>query len=109
MKRDWLNRAVPRTTRQELEESLDLTVAYVREETLGPLRGALRWLGVGLVASCAIVIGSVFVVLGILRLVQDLMSSLGSAWSAVPYVFAAASALGWTILVLSRIDKDRLS
>ncbi len=104
-----MNGAVRRSPRQEFEDTLDLTVAYVREETLGPLRGAFRWLGVGLVASCAIVIGTIFVVLGILRLAQDLMSPLGTAWSAVPYVLAAATALGWTVLVLSRIDKDRLS
>ena len=50
-------------SRHDLEETIDLTVAYIREETVGPLRGALRWLGVGLVASVAVVIGTVMTVL----------------------------------------------
>lgn len=96
-------------SRRELDATLDLTVAYIREETLGPLRGAGRWLGIGLVAACSVVLGSVLAVLGVLRLVQDLTSSLGRPWSVVPYLVAAATALCWTVVVLSRIDKDRLS
>lgn len=96
-------------SRRDLADTLDLTVAYVREETVGPLRGALRWLGVGLAASVVVVIGTVMTVLGVLRLTQDLLSELGPAWSAVPYLVASAASIAWTVLVLSRIDRDRLS
>lgn len=96
-------------SRRDLEDTLDLAVGYVREETLGPLRGAVRWLGVGFVAAFAIVVGTVMSVLGVLRLVQDLVSDLGPAWSVAPYLVAAAASLGWTVLVLSRVDRDRLS
>lgn len=96
-------------SRRDLEETIDLTVAYIREETVGPLRGAFRWLGVGLVASVAVVIGTVMTVLGVLRLSQDLLSEMGAAWSVVPYVVSSAASVAWTAMVLSRIDRDRLS
>lgn len=96
-------------SRRDLEDTIDLTVAYIREETVGPLRGAFRWLGVGLLASVAVVIGTVMTVLGMLRLSQDLLSDLGPAWSAVPYLVAGVASVAWTAMVLSRIDRDRLS
>lgn len=99
---------MPIPSRDDLGETIDLTVAYIREETLGPLRGAARWLGVGLVAATSIVIGSVMLVLGVLRLAQDLVSDLAPGWSVVPYAVAVAASLAWTLLVLSRIDRDRL-
>lgn len=96
-------------SRRDLEETVDLTVAYIREETVGPLRGALRWLGVGLVASVVVVIGTVMSVLGVLRLSQDLLSEMGPAWSVAPYFVAVVASVAWTAVVLSRIDRDRLS
>lgn len=96
-------------SRRDLAETVDLTVAYIREETVGPLRGAFRWLGVGLMASVAVVIGTVMTVLGVLRLLQDLLSGMGTAWSVVPYLAAVVASIAWTAVVLSRIDRDRLS
>jgi len=104
-----LNVGVPIPSRLDLEETLDLTAAYIREETVGPLRGAFRWLGVGLLASFAVIVGTVMMVLGLLRLSQDLLSERGSAWSVVPYAVACVASVAWTALVLSRIDRDRLS
>lgn len=96
-------------SRRDLGDALDLTVAYVREETVGPLRGAFRWLGVGLAASVAVVVGTVLIVLGLLRLSQHLVSGMGRAWSVAPYFIASAASVAWTVVVLSRIDRDRLS
>lgn len=104
-----MNVGVVMPSRRDLEETIDLTVAYIREETLGPLRGAFRWLGVGLVASVAVVLGTVMTVLGVLRLSQDLLSEMGPAWTVVPYLVAVVASIAWTALVLSRIDRDRLS
>lgn len=104
-----MNGGVVMPSRRDLEETVDLTVAYIREETMGPLRGAFRWLGVGLMASVAVVIGTVLTVLGVLRLLQDLLSEMGTAWSVVPYFVAVVSSIAWTAVVLSRIDRDRLS
>jgi len=107
--RRWLNRGMFSNSRHVVDETVDLTLAYIREETIGPLRGAGRWLGVGLVASVAIVIGTVLSVLGVLRLTQDLLAPLGSSWSSVPYFVAGIFSIVWTMVVLSRIDRDRLN
>ncbi len=80
--------------KQGIGEMFDLVKTYARQETLEPLRGAGRWLGLGLAGSLLLVIGSLELILALLR---SLQTETGSAFTGnlswLPYVitFVAAS------------------
>lgn len=87
-------------------ETYELVRDYAKQETVGPLRGAGRWLAVGLAASFFVAVGIVISLLGVLRLSQDLI--LHTWWpghadtlSFVPYLVTlfvgiVVSAVTWS-------------
>lgn len=83
--------------------------AYALQETVGPLRGAARWLAYGTAASLSLGLGILLLALGVLRLSQDLGgSALDGAWSFVHYLVAGA-VLGVAVGVsLSRVSRNSL-
>jgi hypothetical protein len=93
-----------------LGEVIDLVRNYALQETLGPLKGAGRWLAMGAAGAACMGLGASIVVLGILRLVQFewVRSSTGLlSWIAYIIAFLVAVLLLW--LALSRINKDSLN
>ncbi len=87
---------------------------YAKQETVGPLRGAWRWLGFGLVAAFFMGLGIVILLLGVLRLTQDLV--LQTWWpeyadglSFVPYVVTVMVGVVTSLVVLSRITVFELN
>jgi hypothetical protein len=91
------------------EDVLDLVVAYAKQETIEPLRGALRWILWGLASMAFICTGLVFIVLGVVRASQDVLGeSFQQSWSFVSY-FAGVLACGIVVaFALSSIKKDSL-
>lgn len=88
---------------------VDLVVAYARQETIGPLRGAGRWIAAGVASMSLLSVGLVLVALGILRAVQDLAgSSLDGSWSFVPYLIAAMCAGVIVVIATLQIKRPRL-
>lgn len=89
-----------------LADAVDLVREYVRQETLGPLRGAGRWIGFGVLGSLLIGTGTVFVVLGALRLLQaEFAEVFAGRWmSLVPYAVALACSLIVAVLALLRVN-----
>lgn len=84
-------------------------VDYAKQETLGPLRGAGRWLAFGTVGAALIGLGSALFMLGLLRLLQTewTRSATGSlSWLSYLIVVVIGS-LG-VALAVSRIRKSRL-
>lgn len=79
--------------RPGLGEMFDLVKAYARQETLDPLKGAGRWLGLGLAGSLLVVIGSVELILALLRALQ---SETGSTFTGnlswLPYLITLGAA-----------------
>ncbi len=65
-----------------------LVVAYVKQETLGPIRGLGRYVTFGLAGSVVLATGLVLLFLGGLRLLQD---ETGTAFTGnlswLPYLF----------------------
>ena len=90
-------------------ETIDLVVRYVKQETIAPLRGARRWLAFGLLAAHAIVLASLFFLLGILRLLQSSALPFAGGWSWVPYLLTALTAVLMILWSLSRINRNHLS
>ena len=69
---------------------VQLVKDYARQETLGPLKGAGRWIALGLVGALLIGTATGFLVLGTLRLVQtEWPGTFQGRWAQLaPYAFA---------------------
>ena len=90
-------------------EIVDMVVAYARQETIEPLRGAGRWILWGVVSMTLVSVGMVLVALGLLRLVQDLSSDVfDGAWSFVPYVVGTVFAMVVVGIALFQVRRPRL-
>lgn len=84
--------------------------AYAVQETVGPARGAARWLAFGTLAALFLGTGVVFLGVAVLRLSQDLGGdTLDGAWSFVHYLVSAL-VLGTAVTVaLSRTSRKTLA
>lgn len=87
---------------------VDLVKDYAKQETLGPLKGAGRWLALGSAGATFIGLGLVVVLLGILRLLQTELHAFDGGFSWVPYVIVLALCLGMTWVALTRVKKATL-
>lgn len=82
---------------------------YARQETLGPLQGAGRWIAFGAAGSVLMAFGLSFLVLAVLRMFQyefDTFDTRGL--SVLPYIFALVVCLIAAALALWRISKTTL-
>ena len=95
--------------RQGVAEVVDLVKAYVRQELLGPLQGAGRWVSMGLAGSVALVAGVFLLLLSLLRALQ---TETGAAFdgnrSWIPYLIAVAALLAVITLLLRQVGKRGL-
>jgi hypothetical protein len=70
-----------------------LVIAYVKQETIEPIRGLGRFLGFGLAGSALVGTGLVILFLGVLRLLQDETGdTFRGHLSFVPYVVTLVAA-----------------
>lgn len=97
-----------RRERAGVGDVIDVVKEYARQETLGPLAGAGRWLALGSVGALLLGLGSVLTLLGTLRLLQTETSVFDGAWSWVPYVIVLVVAAALTVITLSRVKKATL-
>jgi hypothetical protein len=94
----------------QIGEVIDLVKDYARQETLGPLRGALRWLAAGAAGAVLLGFGSILIVLGVLRMIQnEFAPTFSGRWmSLLPYVIAFGISLVVIAFAASRIAKTSL-
>jgi hypothetical protein len=99
-----------RASSVNINEVVDLVKDYARQETLGPLRGAGRWIAFGVAGSLLIGTGVLFLVLGLLRLVQnEFGDSFDGRWTGLlPYLFALIASVAVIGITVSRISKSSL-
>lgn len=90
---------------------VDAVKAYAKQETLDPLRGALRWLGFGVAAAISLGTGAALLVLALLRLLQEEMApTFDGRWmTLVPYAAALVASLIVIGLAVARIAKKTLN
>ena len=86
---------------------VEMVIAYAKQETIGPLRGAGRWIAWGLASMVFISAGIVLLVLGALRLLQSVSTFEGS-WSWVPYVVCLVLCIAIVAFALAQIRKPSL-
>lgn len=89
-------------------EVFELVRDYAKQETLGPLKGAARWLVLGSIGSLLLGTGLLIVLIALLRLLQTELTAFDGAFSWVPYAIVVFVALIWTGMALSRIKKATL-
>jgi len=85
---------------------LHLVVDYAKQETLGPLKSLGRFLLFGLIGSVAITLGTVLLLLALLRALQtETGSSFTGHLSWLPYLIVAVAAIAVMGLAAWRIVK----
>ena len=89
-------------------EVIDLVRDYAKQETLGPLKGAGRWLLLGTIGSIFLGLGLLLVLVAILRLLQTETSAFDGAFSWVPYAIVFVISIVLTLIALSRIRQATL-
>ena len=95
--------------KQGLGEIFDLVKAYARQETLDPLKGAGRWLGLGLAGSVLLVLGSLELILALLRALQtESGSSFTGSLSWLPYLITVVVTAVVAGILAMRINKRSL-
>jgi len=95
--------------RQGIGDIFDQVKAYAKQETVEPLRGAGRWLGLGVAGSLLIIIGSLELILALLRAMQtETGSTFTGNLSWLPYVITLAAASLVAALLAMRINKRSL-
>jgi hypothetical protein len=88
---------------QTIRELRELVIAYAKQETLDPILGLRKYAGFGLLGALLFGMGSLFLEIGLLRLLQDQTGdAFDGNWSWVPYAIvlvssAAVAVLLWTV------------
>ena len=87
-------------------EFTHLVIDYAKQETLGPLKGLIRFVAFGLLGSVALAAGAVLLLLAGLRAIQsETGSTFTGKLSWLPYVIVAVAAVAVIALAAWRITK----
>ncbi len=89
---------------QQVTDLRDLVVAYVKQETVVPLKSLGRWIGFGIGGSLLMGFGVVFLAMAGLRALQtETGETFTGNWSWVPYlIMVFVLALGAAIVWVAR-------
>lgn len=94
---------------ERVSDVVDSVRAYAIQETIGPARGAARWLAFGSLGALFLGTGTVLLSLAVLRVVQDLGgTTLEGTWSFVPHLVSAVILAVVSVAALSRIRRTTL-
>ena len=89
---------------------VDSVKRYARQETLEPIKGAIRWVAVGSVAALCLGLALVFAALGVLRLSQDLGDTvLDGSWSFLHYFITLCVIAVLVAVTFSRVSRRSLA
>ena len=97
------------TQKQGIGDVVDLIKAYARQETVDPLKGAGRWVGLGLAGSILLMIGGIALTLALLRFLQE----EGGSWTTgnlswLPYLITFGALIVVIGALALRINKKTL-
>ncbi|MBA2497949.1 MAG: phage holin family protein [Acidimicrobiia bacterium] len=90
-----------------LSDLKDLAVSYAKQETIDPLRGLGRFVGLGVAGSLLLGVGVSLLGLAGLRALQtETGSTFTGNWSWAPYLIAFVLLLGLAAMAGSAITKE---
>jgi hypothetical protein len=91
-------------------EVVEFVKTYAKQETIGPLKGAGRWIGFGAAGAIFLGVGLSFLLLGLLRLLQaEWTRSASGRLSWLSYFIVLIVCVLLLVLVLLRINKTFLN
>ncbi len=91
-------------------EVVEFVKTYARQETLGPLRGAGRWLALGTAAAVVLGLGLMLITLGLLRLLQtEWERSATGRLSWLSYLIVLVVVVSLLLITVTRISKKSLN
>lgn len=97
------------TERMGPADFFELVKAYAKQETVEPLRGAGRWLGLGIAGSLLLMLGGISLTLALLRVLQEETgTTFAGNLSWVPYLITLGAAVVVLSLLIWRITKRSL-
>jgi hypothetical protein len=100
----------PKGATSEVSELIDLLKRYLLQETVEPLKTMGRTLGFGAAAAITFGIGGVFLLLGVLRVLETETGTLfGGDWSWAPYgltIVAGIAVIGFAAALLLRTPRS---
>jgi hypothetical protein len=100
----------PKGPVDQVGDLFDSVKQYARQETLEPIRGAIRWVGVGSVAALSLGLALIFSALGVLRLSQDLGGTvLDGSWSFLHYFITLCVVAILVAVTFSRVSRRTLA
>jgi hypothetical protein len=103
-------RTASRRESASVGEVVEFVKIYAKQETVGPLKGAGRWIAVGAGAALALGLGLFLILLGLLRLLQSEFERIASGrLSWIPYLIVMVVALALLGATLVRINKTFLT
>lgn len=101
------------TTKREqasVGETIEFVKTYVRQETVGPLKGAGRWIAMGAAGAICLGLGLSLLLLGLLRLVQSEVSDIADGrLSWLPYLIVLAVCVLLLAVAVLQINKTFLN
>jgi hypothetical protein len=93
-----------------IEGVITLVRDYAKQETLGPLKGAGKWIGYGIAGSVLLGTGLALVLLGLLRLIQTEWDRAASgALSWIAYLIVLIVCVLLIVVAVSRIKQPSLN
>jgi hypothetical protein len=100
----------PKGPVDQVGDLFDSVKQYARQETLEPIKGAIRWVGAGSVAALSLGLALVFSALGVLRLSQDLGGTvLDGSWSFIHYFITLCVVAVLVVVTFSRVSRRSLA
>ena len=99
-----------RTETASLGEVIEFVKAYAKQETVGPLKGAGRWIGFGAAGAVCLGLGLSLLLLGLLRLLQSEWSWASTGrMSWLSYLIVLVACVALLAITLTRIPKKFLN
>lgn len=99
--------AQPKSTPETVSELKDLLVDYAKQETIVPLKGLGRYVGLGVPGAILVSIGLVFLALSGLRAMQTKTTVFDGRWSWAPYLIVLVGLAVVIAIAVAAIKRGR--
>ncbi len=108
---DDMPRTPSRRDQASIGEVIEFVKTYAKQETVGPLKGAGRWLGFGAAGALSLGLGLSLLLLGSLRFIQTEWKGVsdGGRLTWVPYLIVLVVCVILLVFTMMRINKTFLN
>lgn len=94
--------------RGDIGEALDLVKAYAKQETVDPLKSVGKYLAFAIPGALLLAVGWLFLLFGLLRVLQTETDVFDDGWSFGPYLLVFVAGVTILALFIARVRKGDL-